>query len=352
MKLVLTNQNGSFDITKLVSTVQWSGSCDQCARTLSIGLLAEGAPDCSIGCHVTMFENGSSMFTGIVLTRTRSTSSQIIDLTAFDYGIYLNRNQTSKKFVGITPEAATAALSSEFGITVGKLAATGVPVSRKFFGKTLYEIIMTLYTLASKSTEKKYFVKFTGESLNVMEKGAEKSILVVKGGSNLIDASTTESAEQIVNRIAVYDKNENLLYVQDDRTSSSLYGVMQAVAKQQTNMDVATDLLKDSQPQQKITVSCLGDISCISGSSVMMQENTTGLYGKFFIDSDTHQWKNGIYTNKLVLNLNAVMDEKSAGEEIKASSESVSASNSKYQRYLDNLQNVVGDDSLNTDTLH
>ena len=150
MTLTLTNASGSFDITKLVSTVQWSGSCTQCARTLSFGLLADGAPDCSLGCHVSMSENGVALFNGIVLTRTRSTASQVIDLTAFDYGIYLKQNQTSMKCVQMTPEAAAAAVCGEFGIPVGSLAAAGVPASRKFFGKSLYELIMTIYTAAAK----------------------------------------------------------------------------------------------------------------------------------------------------------------------------------------------------------
>lgn len=343
MTLTLTNSSGSFDITKLVSTVQWSGSCTQCARTLSFGLLADGAPDCSLGCHVSMSDNGASLFTGIVLTRTRSTASQVIDLTAFDYGIYLKQNQTSMKCVQMTPEAAAAAVCGEFGIPMGRLAAAGVPVSRKFFGKSLYEIIITMYTEAAKQTGKKYFVRFSGTSLNVLEKGAAGRILVVKGGSNLIDASTTEDAQRLVNRAAVYDQNENLLSVMEDAASEALYGVMQKVVKQKQGEDAnaaAADLLKGSGPEQRITVNCLGDASCTSGGSVMMQESTTGLCGRFFIDSDVHQWKNGIYTNKLVLNLNAVMDEKSAGEELAASGGSSGSAQSgagEYQKYLDNL---------------
>ncbi len=174
MTLTLTNQTGSFDITNLISTAQWSGSCTQCARTLSLGLLADGAPDCSLGCQVTMSEDGKSIFAGIVLTRTKSTASRIIDLTAFDYGIYLKQNQASKKFVGMTPEAATAALAGEFGIPVGMLAATGVAVSQKFFGKSIYEIIMTMYTEAAKITGKKYFLSFSGTILNVLEKVIHK----------------------------------------------------------------------------------------------------------------------------------------------------------------------------------
>ncbi len=159
---------------------------------------------------------------------------------------------------------------------------------------------------------------------------------MVTGGSNLIDASTTESAERIVNRVAVYDQNENLLYAKDDAASAAIYGVMQQVVKQKKDEDAAakvSDLLKASQPEQKISVNCLGDVTCVSGGSVMMQ--AAGLYGRFFIDSDTHQWKNGVYTNKLVLNLNAVMDEKAAGESLSGSGGSGVAG---YEQAIQNLK--------------
>lgn len=317
MTLILTNKSGSFDLSELVASVQWSGGCGQCARMLALGLLADGAPDCSLGCHVAMSEGGSPLFSGIVLTRTRSTASRIIDLTAFDYGIYLKQNQASKKFVGMTAEAATAALAGEFGIPVGALAATGVVITRKFFGKSLYEIIMSLYTEAAKATGKKYFVAFLGTELHIREMGTAGQVLIVRGGSNLIDASTTEDAQRIVNRVAVYDQNENLLYQKDDLASAALYGVMQAVVSEKQTGDAAekvTELLKGAKPGQRITVNCLGNVSCVAGGAVMMQEPQTGLCGRFFIDSDVHQWKNGVYTNKLVLNLNAVMDEKADAE--------------------------------------
>lgn len=46
----------------------------------------------------------------------------------------------------------------------------------------------------------------------------------------------------------------------------------------------------------------------------MVKEPYTGLSGVFFIDADSHTWKNGIYTNKLTLNFQNLMDEKESGQ--------------------------------------
>lgn len=46
---------------------------------------------------------------------------------------------------------------------------------------------------------------------------------------------------------------------------------------------------------------------------MVVREPYTGLYGLFYIDSDTHEWKRGQYYNKLTLNYNRIMDEQEAG---------------------------------------
>jgi hypothetical protein len=51
----------------------------------------------------------------------------------------------------------------------------------------------------------------------------------------------------------------------------------------------------------------------MTGGTVVVREPYTGLYGLFYIDSDVHTWKNGLYLNKLVVNFKNIMDEKDAG---------------------------------------
>ena len=89
---------------------------------------------------------------------------------------------------------------------------------------------------------------------------------------------------------------------------------MQRVLQQSEDSDAeARQLLEDNQPTQKITVNCLGDVRSMTGRMVALRVETAGLWGLFWIESDTHTWRNGIYTNKLVLNFKAVMDKIEAG---------------------------------------
>ena len=71
-------------------------------------------------------------------------------------------------------------------------------------------------------------------------------------------------------------------------------------------------MLEDSEKERSATVTNLGNPECITGNAVMIHEPFTGLDGLFYIDADTHTWKNGVYTNKLTLNFKNIMDEREA----------------------------------------
>jgi len=322
IRIIVTNTSGTIDITQLVQSVTWSGAYNQCCRTLSFGVLVSSVdkrlPSVSVelGNLVQLYQAGQLRFYGNVLSRDRDAGGDVTELTCIDRGFYLKRNEASYKFSNLTPEAITRKVCSDFGIPVGSLAQTGVRVSRNFPGVSLYQIIATAYTLASLATGKKYMVRFNGPALDVVEKSTNASTLVLDPSSNLITASVSESVENMVNRVAIIDENDNIVTNRDDANAISLYGLMQSMIKQKKDKDSdaeAKDILAENGLEQKITVTNLGNPSLIAGNCVVLRDPVTGLYGLFWIDSDTHTWKNGLYQNKLVLNFRNLMDKTEAG---------------------------------------
>lgn len=325
IELQLTGKSGGWDITQLIQTVTWSGNYRQCSRTLSFELLSTYQDDsvpavpCELGDTVQLTSEGKECFLGYVFSRSKSLNSSTITVDCFDRGIYLKRNQGVYQFKNQTPESIAARVCGDFGIPVGNLAATGVPITRNFIGTDLYQIIMTAYTLAAEQTGKSYLPVFRGQALDVIEKSASVS-LVIEGKVNLINAACSESVEKMVNQVAIYDKNNTLLKTVGNQESIKLYGLMQQYLKQGDDQEdtnaKAQKLLDDNGYSQKMTVENLGDVSCITGNSVVVKESYTGVNGLFYIDEDTHTWKNGLYLNKLVLNFKNIMDEQNAGSEV------------------------------------
>ncbi|MEG0273272.1 MAG: hypothetical protein RR639_04345 [Hydrogenoanaerobacterium sp.] len=324
-QIYITGSAGTFDVTELITSISWAGDYRQCARTLDFAIVSSpydsSIPEVnsSVGSAVLMEEDGASLFVGYIVSRTKSTSGNTIDISCFDRGFYLKKIEVSRKFINVTPEDALGELCKAFEIKTGKIAKTGIRLSRNFPGCSLWELMSTMYSLAGEQTKKKYHIGFIGDKLCVRIKEPSSETVIIEGGSNLIDATTTESIEGMVNSVAIYDETGKLLQTVKSDENIKLYGFMQKVLSQ-TKESVTTkaqQLLNDGGVEQKITLNCLGDIRCTAGGCVIVQEPYTGLYGLFYIDSDTHQWKNGVYVNKLVLNFKAMTDKKTAGEAVK-----------------------------------
>lgn len=322
IELQIKNSDGIFNITQFAPQIEWSGDYKQCCRTLNFSIASSPTDrnipsvKCDLGDYVTLLQDGQILFIGNIVSRQKSTLDNQIDLVCFDRGFYLKRNKTSYKFTSASPETIARRVCADFGIDVGQLAATGETISRNFLGCTLYDVIMTAYTLAAQKNKKQYIIRFRATALYVEEKGINDQTLIIEGGANLMDASITESIQNMINSVVIYDKNDKQINNVKDNTLIQKYGTLQEYIKQSDNdnaLDKAKKLLLDNGVEQKITVNTVGNAACTTGNAVVVREPYTGIYGLFYIDSDTHTWKNGQYYNKLVLNFRNIMDEKEVG---------------------------------------
>ena len=281
-----------------------------------VSLLDASLPKAAVdlGAHVAFWGEDGQLFDGFVFSVQVATNDRTSTIRCYDRGIYLNNNQGYYRFQNTTPEAVAQKLAEEFGFSLGEIAPTGHRFSRNFLGQSLYKILATAYTLASASTGDRYRIAFELDKLTVRKKQQDQETLVIRGGSNLLSASVTESIENLVNRVRVVDDSYQLVTTQEDAASIQKYGVLQQVLRQSENSSAeAKALLEDNGPSQKITLECVGDTRSIAGRMAAVQEPYTGLWGLFWIDSDSHTWADGIYTNKLTLNFKNIMDEQEVG---------------------------------------
>lgn len=316
---------GGADVTQLAASISTSGSEKECARTLTVDIVQSptdpNIPTIALSEGMAVYFDGDGQsFTGVVLGISKSTASNSITVTAKDLGIYVKRNKVVFKVKNMTAEAAAAALCAAHGITAGSMAATGYVFSRYYLNVALADAILTGYALAAAVNGKAYMLRMEGAALSVIEKGAIIAD-VISAGSNLIEASYSENADNVVNQVEIYDQKGNL---KQTVTGDTSIGVMKEIIIEQSSREesiaAANALMKDNAVKRSGTVKNIGSPACESGNAVFIYESFTGLYGKFFISSDTHTWKNGVYTNKLTIAWEATMDAKAAGEELKKSS--------------------------------
>lgn len=312
MEIYLINNKGSTDISNAVTTVTLSGEYRSCCRELEFGI-DEPSINVSVGDIIRLAEDNNTMFYGIVWSKNKNSDNVVVNINCKDYGIYLKKNTHTYKFRNITAPNTVRTICNDFNIPVGTLANSSTKINRNFINENLYNIIMTVYTLATDN--KKFFCMFNENKLNILEKGHLVSN-EIKQQSNLISSSISESLDNVINRVDIYNYKDKIIKVVKNDDSIKMYGILNDYIKLSKNDKIdynakATAKLKNAE--KKITVTNFGDVSFITGYGVIVQEPITGLYCTFFIDEDIHIWKNGLYTNKLVLNLKNIMDKKNDG---------------------------------------
>ena len=327
VKIRATDPDGTTaNITQLCRSITWSGDWRNAARTLRYSPVVSAADvhlpraPTELGGSVQFWRESTLLMDAFALERTRDSLGNTIDVTAYDRGLYLTRNSDFRRVENQTAEAVTASVCGKFGIPVGELAATGVPLTRNFPGVTVYKIIMTMYSLAADQTGKQYRIRFRGRNLEVVEMKQSDESLRLKPGSNLLSCVAKESASSMTNSVAVYDDQYNLVTTQEDSEAVKLYGLMQAAIRSGAYEDPgshAKQVLKENGLKTIITVNVLGDLRLITGNTVVVEEPVTGIQGLFWIISDSNTWRKGIYQTKLTLSLEGLMDKQTAGSEAK-----------------------------------
>ena len=310
----------------LVSGVVWSGDKQRAARTLSFDLAASQADpnlpavDCPVGAVVSLWDDGGSpLFQGMVVTRTLADNQPTMAVTAMDRGLYLAGNEGTLQVKGETPEAAVRRLCQSYGIPVGELAATGVSVRRKFASVDLWRIVTTLYTLASRQTGRQYLARFEWDKLTVRERSETGDNLVIRPRSNLLTSTTTESVENMVNSVGIYNSDGTRLSTVRDQSAVDLYGLLERHITQREGEDAQAEgkrMLEENGFERKVTVSCLGDSRLTTGRTVIVRQPVTGLSGVLWIESDKHTWEKGGHTAQLTLSLRNVMFTSESGGEL------------------------------------
>ncbi len=313
MRLKIENK----DFSQVVEKITWSGDTKQVARKL-VFTIAQRASDrflpratVSEGDLVLLEEDGVALFGGKILEVEKSSKANTYTYTAFDFMFYVQQNEISR-IVDTTAEGCAALVCEDLGITLGAAAATGVQVYFPALGKPGYEVIMMAYTEAAKTTGKKYIPLIQNiTEVCVMEKGQLCGV-VLSGDYNLEDAIYKASAQNMVNRVQITDKAGTPISVVEDAPARDQFGTMQRTCVQEDGKDAtaAAKAMLQGLEQSGSVNSVPADSRAVSGYALIVYDKVSGLYGKFYIESDTHTFTNGKSEMQLTLAFSNLMDEK------------------------------------------
>lgn len=315
MKVIHNNT----DITEYVLSFSWGGSQNEVSRKLEISVInSPNDPiikpiDIKLSDRIYLIDDDgkTELFRGFVFDRERNSTTGSITYLAYDILFYTLKNFATYNFTGKTAEKITHIICDDMKIPVGSLARTDISQKLIVSEVSIYEIIMRAYTQAYERNGKMYCVTSSKDKLNVIEMGSEICDIKLSEDTNIINSSFSESIQNIVNRIKIYDESGNQTGVVDKTASIKKYGIFQNAYTKEDGKDaitIAKSMFADAE--RSVSVECLGYTKAVTGVGIQIKDTSTGLNGLFWINADTHKWENGNYTMSLTLTFKHIMDTK------------------------------------------
>lgn len=323
MKIIWTKKKDGkqLNITNVVVSTTWSGSVEQAAREATITVL--NAPNdhnitklklnIAVGDVLKLYEGDNLLFYGEVQTSEKRAEIGTISYKARDLLDHLLRINHKQKFKNKTAEAITKEICKKYGIMTGSIVATKKVIKKLIIDdSSLYDIIMTAYTKAAKSTGKKYMAYMNGKKFCVKVKGTTVSNYELDEYKNLSAASYEESIENMVDQVKIYTDKGKQVGVVKNAGHIKRYGIYQSIYTKEKGVNAQTaakNMLNGIE--KKVNVDAIsGNIKCIAGNAVKVHDAATGLKGVFWIQNDTHTWENGQHKMSLELSFKNIMDKK------------------------------------------
>lgn len=323
IKLTKQSDNKTYDITQMVESVDWSGSTESVARTADITIInapydknISSLPRPATGDFISLTEE-KELFFGRVYGIEKTSEIGTVTVNCIDNLQYLLKSKWNYNFKNKTAEAIAAQVLADVQFPVHTLTPTGINIKSMLCqGETIYDIIMQAYTIAHKVNQKLYMCLLENNKLSVVEKGIIVTNYKLSEGLNITKSSFTESTESIINKVKIYDDKGNQVGEVTDEESIKQYGLFQELytVEEGVNQTTAANLML-TQPEQTLSIEAIGDMNCLSGYGVTVEDSVTGMKGLYWIKSDKHSFKDGVHTMELELSFKNLMDEKESQEE-------------------------------------
>lgn len=308
-KILLKNNTGKQDITDLTGHISWSGSVGDISRVLEFTILhpkhdvytPRFYPN--LGDVVQLLaDEGHELFRGVVFYAEQVSQQGTVKITCYDDSIRLSKSTGTFNFKNSSAESIARRVCEEINLPVGSLASTGINQKLLVQGGGLYQTIVDAYNVAATKNGNRYLPLMMNGKLNVIQVGGTTIDYVLEDSVNIISSSFSESAGAIINKVKIYNDKDQYISEVSNQESINKFGIFQSTYTKEKNKDPKT-MAKNSlqNVERSISISAIGNTSCISGYNIKVIDSTTKIAGRFQISSDTHKWENGQYTVDLEL---------------------------------------------------
>lgn len=271
-------------------------TCSEAAATLTATLYTAASDtyfqklSLAVGDVVRLLDDeGGEAFLGSIHSLRRTPWQ--VELTAYDAGIFLTRNELTGVFCG-SPAAVVRQVAEELGLPLGTVDTEGgwkciSPGSS-----------MSAFAILRQAVGERREIFVRDGALHVAKSGWT---VYVPDPSRVLEAEGEATLQHMVNRAVVVDRTGAVLATAAANSDISRYGRFQAVlAKDGTApAQQAKSALRGCERAGEVLM--LGDLRYRCGCAVELHRPDWGLDGVYAVTAASHLWERGLYTTNLTL---------------------------------------------------
>jgi hypothetical protein len=310
-----------YNISRLLSRAEWSGDIQQAPRTLRVTLLWSDTDDrypralignIQCGDRMVLYaDNGVQLFTGRIFDLGRTLGETTRTYTLYDSCIHLTKSDIVHNFYKTSPEDVARITCALVGVSGGHMASgAGLELSFAHIGKGAYNAILGAYTQVAQITQKEYYVHEQDGAVCVDEIGAVMARRTLSSSTDIVKASYTSNLDNAVTRVIVATSAGKIV----DTISQGVeqYGILQKVTEPEKGEDPAAKAREmlvgpDNKASLSEIIGGPDALDLVAGNTVAVHEPVTGMYGVFYIVSDTHTFENAHHKVSLGLAFEVAM---------------------------------------------
>ncbi len=314
ISLILYREGKAFEITYLAESIKWKGRKGSAARSLNVTLIddinaAKSGIDATRGDSLIFSFKGKELFRGMIMSQQQSNSLKM-SVTAYDSGIYLANNKDTFVYENKTLHDIFLDVCRRFELKLSKAAETSYQIPELTKSKTTaWDVIQDAISQDFKATGGKYFVQSSKGALSLVKRKENILPWVLETGVSIKTYDLKKSIEKIKTRLKIYTNEDTVVAVRKNTALEKKIGIFQEIEKKDDDMNEAKlnqhidETFKEiSTPGVSLKVEALGLPEAISGMGIYVAVERLGINRVFWIDEDTHTFKNGIHTMNLTLN--------------------------------------------------
>ncbi|WP_270445730.1 hypothetical protein [Fusobacterium varium] len=301
MRLILTHEGTTYDLTEITGNVVLNTSMDTLGASLTFDLARNyydinfaTSEKISVG-DVIVLSNEKELFKGIVLDITTTKFTK--NIKCLDYCFYLNKNKILKQFEEISASNAINQLLQEVKAPIGTISSVATSISKMYNNNTVAEIINDILEQVNNELGTKYLIEFEDNKFNIIP---FKKINVQFRYKKTTDESVTESILEMKNSVLVVSNEQDdaeILATAKDEENIEKYGRLQEIISVSPDEDeakvrnIAKIKLKELNKIFKtVSIKGFGDDNFRAGRVITLDNIVLGLHGDYLIKSCSHTW--------------------------------------------------------------